>query len=206
MQGRLQPVHFHLYGKAKVKPRVFSGWAQRWKYGMKAARAGEYIQVDHASIFLPGIGEIKHFNAVCPVTKYAVHEVYRQATSSNAADFLERMKQDLPFPILSLQVDGGSEFMGEFEAAAKNNAIPLWVLPPRSPRLNGTVERGNGTVKYEFYAQYDRHLSWTHLRKNLKKYTHFYNKTRPHQGIGLLTPWQFFESLKVGPKVSHVMN
>lgn len=206
LQGRIQSAHFHLYGKNKGKARVFNGWAKRLRYGMKATQQGELVQIDHASIVVPGVGEIKHFSAVCPFTKYAVHHAYRQATSNNAADFLERVRKELPFPLLSIQVDGGSEFMGEFEKASEELSIPLWVLPPRSPKLNGVVERGNGTVKYEFYAQYNKHPSWHHLRKNLQKFVHFYNFTRPHQGIGLLTPWQFFESLRVGPKVSYVMN
>ena len=43
------------------------------------------------------------------------------------------------------QVDGGSEFMGEFEAECARRSLPLKVLPPRRPQLNGIVERANRT-------------------------------------------------------------
>ena len=33
--------------------------------------------------------------------------------------------------------------------------VLLFVLPPRKPKWNGGVERGNAPIKYEFYAQYD---------------------------------------------------
>jgi hypothetical protein len=49
-----------------------------------------------------------------------------------------------------MQVDGGSEFMGAFEAACQGQVIVLCVLPPRSPKLNGRIERLNGTAHREF--------------------------------------------------------
>lgn len=143
-----------LQGKRDTKKRVFNNHAQRWKQGMKGRAPGELVQVDHMTVHIPGFGYAKNFSATCPVTKYALYEMYQEATSKNAADFLEKMKIGFPFQIQSIQVDGGSEFMAYFENACKKAKIPLFVLTPGSPELNGNVERGNGTVKYEFYAQY----------------------------------------------------
>jgi putative transposase len=50
-----------------------------------------------------------------------------------------------------LQVDGGSGFAAEFEAACRQRGLYLFVLPPRSPRLNGAVERANRTHTEESY-------------------------------------------------------
>lgn len=202
-QAKIMPVRF-MYGKKDVKRRIFSGHAQRWKLGMKAKKPGELIQVDHMTVDIPGFGSAKHFHAVCPVTKYAVYQVYREANSRNAADFLEHMKQMFPFPIRSIQVDGGAEFMGEFEKAAATSNIPLWVLPPRSPEYNGNVERGNGTAKYEFYHQYNESPNLHMIRKNLQKFALFYNTVRPHQGVGLLTPCQFYEVIRIEAQ-SHML-
>lgn len=99
----------------------------------------------------------------------------------------------------SIQVDGGSEFMGDFEKACQVSDIPLWVLPPRSPKFNAHVERGNGTAKYEFYYQYEGLPTLYMINKNLQKFADFYNQVRPHQGIGLLTTCQFFASMSIGP-------
>lgn len=195
-QGKIMPVRF-MFGKKDIKKRIFNGHAQRWKHGMKARYPGELIQLDHMSITVPGIGPIKHFNAVCPITKYIVHHAYKEANSRNAADFLKLMQQSFPFNILSIQVDGGSEFMATFEEACFNAKIPLFVLPPRSPELNGTVERGNGTAKYEFYAQYNAKPTMHILQKKLLEFAHFYNSVRPHQSIGLLTPKQFYEVINI---------
>ncbi len=56
-----------------------------------------------------------------------------------------------PYKILSIQVDGGSEFMADFETACEQMKIPLIVLPPARPKYNGGVERGNRTFREEFY-------------------------------------------------------
>ena len=117
--------------------------------------------------------------------------MYEKATSHSAADFLEHIHAQFPFKIKSIQVDGGSKFMADFEKSCKKDKIPLCVLPPGSPECNGTVERGNGIAKYELYARFNSHPSLHIIRKRLQKFAHFYNYIRPHQGINLLTPNQF---------------
>ncbi len=57
----------------------------------------------------------------------------------------------MPFKIKAIQVDGGSEFMAQFEEACQQRRIRLFVLPPRSPKLNGSVERAQRTHTEEFY-------------------------------------------------------
>ncbi len=202
-QNKIMPVRF-MYGKKDTKRRIFNGHAQRWKHGMKAEKPGELIQVDHMTVNIPGFGPVKHFNAVCPITKYAVYQAYQEANSRSAADFLEHMKKEFPFPVISIQVDGGSEFMGDFEKAAFQSTIPLWVLPPRMPEYNCNVERGNGTAKYEFYCQYNSEPNLHMIKKNLQKFALFYNTVRPHQGVGLLTPSQFFEVISKEALKSHM--
>jgi len=197
-QGKIMPVRF-LYGKKDTKKRVFNGHAKRWKLGMKGRQPGEFVQVDHMTTNIPGFGQVKHFSAVCPITKFAAYQAYKTATSKNGADFLEHMKTEFPFPIRSVQVDGGAEFMADFEKSCAQSNIPLFVLPPRSPEYNGNVERSNGTAKYEFYTQYDSQPSLHMIRKKLQKFAHFYNFYRPHQGIDLLTPSQFFEVIEKRP-------
>jgi len=201
--NKVMPVSW-LQGRKVTKKRVFSDHAQRWKYGMKSRSPGELVQVDHMTIMMPGIGQVKHFTAVCPTSKWVEYKAYQRATSHNAADFLEHIHATFPFKIQSIQVDGGSEFMSDFEKTCKIMSIPLYVLPPRSPECNGAVERSNGTAKYEFYSQYEGGPKLHILRKKLQKFTHFYNHFRPHQGIGLLTPHQFYEEIRKSEVQSHM--
>ena len=75
------------------------------------------------------------------------------ATSRSAKRFLEELLEKAPFPTLSIQVDGGSEFRQDFEDFCEERKIPLIVLPPAKPTYNGGVERGNKTFREEFYTQ-----------------------------------------------------
>ena len=196
MQKNLvKPASFYT-GKYEPKPRSFKNHAQRLPKGARSKLPGELVQIDHMTIKLDSGRTVKHFHAICPTTRYIVGQAYRSATSNNAADFLKQMLQELPFPVISIQVDGGSEFMGAFERAAKELDIPLYVLPPRMPKMNAYVERVNGTVKYEFYKLYDKSNSLELINHHLKHYNSFYNKVRPHSSLQGLTPVQYFSSLE----------
>jgi len=192
-------------GRKYTKPRIFNGHAKRLPKGMKAVNVGELIQIDHMSVDLPKLKPGKHFNAICSISKYAVSKTYWQATSHNAENFLKFLIKTMPFPIRSIQVDGGSEFKGDFELACEKLNIPLYVLPPRSPEMNGCVERVNGTFKDEFYAMHSSFQSVDDFIGKLIKFTDFYNETRPHHSLRLLTPNQFLETMNLrGPKGSYV--
>jgi putative transposase len=195
---------YFYYAKKRLRPRVFKNHAQRWKFDMKAHEPGELLQIDHMSIPLASGFSIKHFQAICPVTKMVVEEAYSRASSLTASHFLEYIRTQLPFKVKSIQVDGGSEFMKDFELACKRLGIPLYVLPPRSPKYNGAVERANGSAKFEFYFFYDGLLNLVHLRKALQSYVHKYNKYRPHQALQYLTPLQYFLSLSEASTFSHI--
>jgi len=191
-KNNIKPVEFY-YGKVTPKKRrVFNNHAKRWKYGMKSVIPGELIQMDHMTVKLISGYSVKHFKAICPVTKIVSEQVYTSATSQVGKKFLDHIKQDFPFKIRSIQVDGGCEFMGSFEQECKQSNIPLFVLPPRRPKYNSTVERGHCTVKYEFYWQYNGPKQVHCIRDKLKEYTEFYNKIRPHQRLNYSTPMEYY--------------
>lgn len=112
---------------------------------------GEMVQIDHMSVYSDG-SCVKHFKAVCPVSRFMVANVYSNATSYTAAKFLKKVINDAPFKISLIQVDGGSEFMKEFEQLCEELHVKLFVLPPKSPKYNGNVERCNGVTRDDFYS------------------------------------------------------
>jgi hypothetical protein len=75
----------------------------------------------------------KHFQSWDRKSKTIHAQIYSNATAKSAKKFLNELVKKSPFKILSIQVDGGSEFMAEFEDECKNLEIPLIVLPPRRP-------------------------------------------------------------------------
>lgn len=97
----------------------------------------------------------------------------------------------MPFPVHAIQVDGGSEFQAAFEMECQRRGIRLFVLPPRSPKLNGSVERAQRTHTEEFYEVTESSLEVAPLNQELRGWEHTYNTVRPHQALGYLTPQQF---------------
>lgn len=99
-----------------------------------------------------------------------------------------------PFLIKSIQVDGGSEFMKEFEEACAELNIQLFVLPPSRHQWNGGVERGNRIFREEFYSRKDVISDSLHgLRFELSKSLLKYNSYRPHFNLKGLTPLQYLQ-------------
>ena len=111
---------------------------------------GDLVQVDTLDVRpLPGV-ILKHFTARDVVSRWDVVEVRTRATANTATDFLSTLQARMPFPVRAIQVDGGSEFQAGFEQACQERGLRLFVLPPRSPKLNGAVERAQRTHTEEF--------------------------------------------------------
>ena len=158
-----------------------------------ATRPGDIVQVDTAHIQpCPG-WNFKHFTARDVATRWDVLEAHSRATAHAAAGFLDTILARMPFSVKAIQVDGGSEFMAEFETACQERAIRLFVLPPRSPKLNGHVERAQRTHREEFYQVVDLPGSLKEVNQMLKAWEDVYNGYRPHQALGYLTPSAFYQ-------------
>jgi transposase InsO family protein len=183
------PRHRVRFGRRKT-PRPHAKRLPRGER-LHASVPGEAVQLDTMKRVVPGGRDVVQFNAVDVCSRWAATHIATRATAKCAADFLDAVIAQCPFPILGLQVDGGSEFMAEFEAAAAERGIPLFVLAPRSPQLNGRVERINGTWRQELYALEDLPSSLRSLRPHVMRYRRLYNHVRPHQALGDLTPAEY---------------
>lgn len=175
----------------KKRKRRFKGHAKPWVYGMKGSKPGQMVQIDHMSVSKNACSA-KHFQAWDPKSKFIYANLYENAKSRSAKKFLQELILKSPFLIESIQVDGGSEFMQEFEEACAEKNIKLFVLPPKRPQWNGGVERGNRIFREEFYARKDIFPdSIQGLRFELAKSLHKYNSYRPHFSLEGLTPLQY---------------
>ncbi len=91
-------------------------------------------------------------------------DVHSQITASTAAHFLDTLESRMPFLVRAIQVDGGSEFWVIFEEECQRRDIKLFVLPPRSPKLNGGVEQAHRTHTEEFYEVTESSFDLTELK------------------------------------------
>ena len=149
---------------------------------------GDLIQVDTVDVRpRPGV-IVKHFTAADVLSRWSLAEVAGTATARMAVRMLDALATRLPYPVQAIQVDGGSEFMAEFEAACQARGIRLFVLPPRSPKLNGCVERTNRTWREEFYACTAAASTVSALATAAREWETVYNTVRPHQALDYQTP------------------
>lgn len=179
-------------------------YARRKPKDYLAREMGDLVELDTLDIRpLPGVG-FKHFTAHDVVSKWDVIGIYKSATASNAADFLNVLEERMPFPVRAIQVDGGSEFQAIFEAECQKRGIQLFALPPHSPKLNGGVERAHRTHTEEFYEVTDSTFDFADLSREILEWEYIYNRVRPHQALEYLTPYKFFEKKK-GAQVSLII-
>ena len=178
-------------GVSTHKRRWQRPYAVRKPKGYQATEPGDLVQVDTLDVRpLPGM-IFKHFTARDVVSRWDVLEVHTRATASTAAGFLDALQARMPFPVRAIQVDGGSEFQALFEQSCQERGIRLFVLPPRSPKLNGCVERAQRTHTEEFYEVNDFPLQMPALNQQLLAWERTYNTIRPHQALAYRTPQEF---------------
>lgn len=166
-------------------------YATRKPKSYEARSPGDIVQLDTMDVRPePGV-VLKQFTTVDVVSRWSVPTIVSNATALLASRALDNLIARTPFPIKAIQVDGGSEFMAEFEDACQQKGILLFELPPRSPKLNGRVERANRTYREEFYNCSDATPTVAGFASHLRRWEHTYNHIRPHQALGLLTPAEF---------------
>lgn len=180
--------------RARRKRNFGKNHARPWTYKKYSEmEMGERVQIDHMTVTKNGIC-VKHFKAWDRRSKYIHAQAYSNAKASSARKFLLEFIEAAPFAVKSIQVDGGSEFMAEFEQACKELNLPLLVLPPAKPKYNGGVERGNRIFREEFYNRKDLLAdSLGSLRAELKAALLKYNTFRPHKTLDGLTPMAYIE-------------
>lgn len=175
---------------------VRRSWALRRPEAFQAHEPGDLVQIDTLDVRpVPDVVR-KQFTARDTVSKWDVVTVYGSATAKRAEAFLGELLERAPFRVKAIQIDGGSEFKGEFEEACRLLTIPLYVLPPRRPDLNGCVERGQRTYTEEFYEVTEFSWDIPTLNGELHAWEKIYNTIRPHQALGYLTPLEYITRWK----------
>jgi len=172
-------------------------WAIRKPKHWRIEQPGDLVEIDTKEIRMRRGVLLKHFSARDVVSRWDVIEVHHRATSLAAARFLDTLLDRVPFRVKALQVDGGSEFAAEFEEACRQKELPLFVLPPNSPKLNGHVERSHRTHNEEFYQVHAQSDQVPVLNDQLRRWENTYNCVRPHQSLAYLTPLEFVTRWKL---------
>jgi transposase InsO family protein len=86
-----------------------------------------------------------------------------------------------PFQVQTIQTDNGAEFNTQFHWHVQDQGITHVYIKPRTPRLNGKVERSHRIDEEEFYRLLEGVVieNVGGFNTQLSEWEHFYNYERP---------------------------
>ena len=159
---------------------------RRWRKGERRYSRpipGERVQMDVCKI-RPGIYQ---YTALDDCSRYKVLRLYDRASASSTLDFLNHVVEESPFAIQRIQTDRGREFFAEaVQQRLMDWAIKFRPIAPRSPHLNGKVERTHRADREEFWDTVDSRAP--DIERKLAEWQHHWNWHRPHTALGGLSP------------------
>jgi len=139
------------------------------------------------------------FVAIDRATRWVFMHIYPDQTEGSSVDFLSRLERASPVKIAKLLTDNGSQFTDRFTSKAKTPSghhafdrrcsalgIEHRLIPPRTPQMNGMVERFNGRISE--VVQQTRFASAADLAATLHNYLKLYNHHIPQRALGHVAP------------------
>jgi len=133
------------------------------------------------------------FTAIDDCTRIRVLKVHDACNQRTAIRFIDEVLRRLPFRVHVVQTDNGAEFQSQFHWHLETLDIRHVYIRPRTPRLNGKVERSHRVDDQEFYQLLDKdgisddiHL----FNEKLREWEDYYNYHRPHGALDGQTPYE----------------
>lgn len=161
---------------------------------------GERLQLDIKHIpALGGKGFRYQVSVIDDCTRYVRAKVFERKTTRNISSFVTNCLREFPFRVKEIATDNGMEFTMRyslyknrktfFQKELERLGIKHTLIKPRTPQLNGKVERFHRTVDDELY-KVKRFINEKHRERELKRFLKRYNTKRYHLGIKGMTPEQ----------------
>ena len=121
-------------------------------------------------------------------------QIYQKHNRQCAIQFINYVIEEFPFRINTIRTDRGHEFQAKFHWHVEDQGMKHIYFKPRSPQLNGKVERSHQTDQQEFY-QLLTYTDDVDLKRKLEACEQFYNLDRPHGAFAGKTPHEVLRSL-----------
>ena len=117
------------------------------------------------------------YTAIDDATRVRALKIYERHTQQNAIDFVNYVIGKFPFRINTIRTDNGHEFQAKFHWHLEDMGVRHAYIKPRTPRLNGKVDRSHGIDQREFY-QLLTYTDEVGLHAKLAEWESFYNYHR----------------------------
>jgi len=134
------------------------------------------------------------YTAIDDATRIRALQIYRRHNQKNAIDFIDHVIRRCPFRRHTVRTDRGHECQALFHWHFEDLGIRHAYTKPRTPQLNGKVERSHRSDQEEFY-QLLTYTDDVDLSEKLAEWERFYNFDRPHGAFGGNTPYEALRAL-----------
>lgn len=165
----------------------------RTKKSPKVTAPG-YVEMDSVVVY---IDTIRH-NFMCCIdihTKFAHVRKVKTLSSLQAKITFQEFQHLSPHQVHTVQTDNGSEFFKTLHQYLEDENIKHQFIYPKSPKINGVVERFNRTIQEEFINRNDEiYFDLEAFQAKLTGYLEWYNTKRPHAALKYQSPMQFIQS------------
>jgi transposase InsO family protein len=167
---------------------------KRWQRYEKP-QPGHRLQLDVKFLErIPGTRKrLYQFTAIDDCTRIRVLKIYDACNQGTAIRFMDDVLRRLPFRVHVVQTDNGAEFQSNFHWHLEGLDIRHVYIRPRTPHLNGKVERSHRVDDQEFYQLLDKDgiTDDIHLfNEKLQAWEDYYNYHRPHGALDGQTPYE----------------
>ncbi len=117
---------------------------------------GHHIQMDVKFLIFKGKNGTKlnryQYTAIDDATRVRALKVYTRHTQKNAINFVDHVIDKFPFRIQQIRTDRGHEFQALFHWHVEDKGIRHVYIKPRSPQLNGKVERSHRSDRRSYIS------------------------------------------------------
>ncbi|BCM88514.1 hypothetical protein IAD21_00347 [Abditibacteriota bacterium] len=134
----------------------------------------------------------RQFTAIDDCTRLRILKIYERNNQKNACDFVDYVLSRLPFRVQTIQTDNGPEFAAVFHWHVLDKGIGHKYIKPRTPRLNGKVERSHRIDEEELYQLLEGVVieDVAGFNTKLQEWEHFYNYQPPHGALDGQSPYE----------------
>jgi len=190
--GKIVKRYNYFFEKTK-RTRRLRFQRERVKYAPKIVSPG-YLEIDCVHVMVE-THKLVFVTIIDLATKVAYAEAVNTASANNASIVLSHFMNLHNIKVHTIQTDNGSEFLGCFHDYLESLEIKHLFSYPRSPRINGVIERFNRTFQEEHV---ERTKEWWCDKEaaniKLTKYLEWYNSVRPHASLHYLTPLAYLNN------------
>lgn len=157
----------------------------------------------HLQIDVKFLGKIKltkeakekkyyQYTAIDDCSRIRILRIYDRINQETSIQFTDYALSQLPFKINCIQTDNGTEFSNQYHWHLHDLGLRHIYIKPRTPRLNGKVERSHRIDQEEFYQLLKGKVvdSLEDFNLKIKEWQDYYNFERPHGSLDGKTPFE----------------